>query len=67
MSEQAIVTAAQDRIRELEGLLAEANEREARAIEDRRRVEALLAHYKTSLSEQHNDPMRDGQEGGHEA
>lgn len=62
MSEQAIVTAAQERIRELESLLAEANEREAQAIEDRRRLEALLTHYKTSLAEQHNDPMRGGSE-----
>lgn len=51
--------AAQARIRELEALLDEANERLVRAQDDKRRVEALLAHYKTSLAEQHNDPMRE--------
>lgn len=59
--------AAQTRIRELEALLDEANERLARAQDERRRVEALLAHYKTSLAEQHNDPMRERVEDGDHA
>lgn len=30
-------------------------------------LRAILSHLRTSLSEQHNDPMRDGKEGSHEA
>lgn len=29
-------------------------------------LRAILSRLRTSLSEQHNDPMRDGQEGDHE-
>lgn len=74
MSEQQIVTAAQARITALEqrvalaeSLVIEANERAMRAEEDKHRAEALLAHYRSSLAERHNDPMQDGSQATQEA
>lgn len=71
MSESQVVTAAQATIKALEEMLAQVTERAERAEEDKRRLEALLTHYRTSLAEQHNDPMQDGsevaQEASHEA
>lgn len=60
MSETQVVTAAQATIKALEDMLAQVTERAEHAEEDKRRLEAILVHYKTSLAEQHNDPMRDG-------
>lgn len=62
MSEQQIVTAAQATIKALEEMLAQVEERLARTLEDKRRLEVLLTRSRTSLSERVNDPMRDGVE-----
>jgi hypothetical protein len=63
MSEHAIVTAAQAEIVAItEAWRRACNERDQYRRE-RDEARALLAHYKTSLAEKHNDPMQDGGNG----
>jgi F0F1-type ATP synthase membrane subunit b/b' len=67
VTEHAIVTAAQAEIvaiteamRAMSKRIAELEAGFATCRRERDEARALLAHYKTSLAEKHNDPMQDG-------
>lgn len=60
MSEQGIVSAAQAELAAKDARIAELETLLTTRTHERDEARALLARLRTSLNEQHNDPMQDG-------